>query len=96
MARTPIHHGETLAERLDELERSAAELARVLGVPPSRITRILNGKGGVTPDTALRLGRFFGNDPFFWLNLQQTYQLRLAEQRVGVEIERTVVPRTAA
>ena len=96
MTRTPIHPGEILEEELTELDLSAAELARALGVPTNRITQILHGQRAVTADTALRLGRWFGTGPQFWLNLQQLYDLRLAEQTVGAEIERTVTPRTAA
>jgi antitoxin HigA-1 len=83
MARSAIHPGEHLAEQLEELGISAAELGRQLGVPTNRITGILNGQRAVTGDTALRLGHFFGNSPEFWLNLQATYELRAAEQKIG-------------
>lgn len=96
MARPPIHPGEILADELHELKMSAAELARALGVPTNRITQLLRGERSLTADTALRLGRWFGTGPELWLNLQKSYELRLAEQTVGAEIERTVVPRTAA
>lgn len=79
MARTPIHPGEHLAEELREIGMSAAELARQIKVPVNRITGILNGQRGVTADTALRLGHWFGTSPQFWMNLQQTYELRIAE-----------------
>ncbi|MHB8069461.1 MAG: HigA family addiction module antitoxin [Desulfobaccales bacterium] len=81
MARTAIHPGEHLA--LQELEMSAAELARNLKVPTNRITEILNGRRAITGDTALRLGHFFGTSPEFWLNLQKIYELRLAEDKSG-------------
>src|SRR5262249_38657978 len=68
-----IHPGEHLAEKLRELNMSAAELARKLGVPPNRVTQILHGTRAVTGDTALRLAHFFGTDPQFWLNLQTIY-----------------------
>jgi addiction module HigA family antidote len=87
MARTAIHPGEHLAEQLDELNMSAAELARQLKVPTNRITEILNGQRAVTGDTALRLGHFFGTSPEFWLNLQKLYELRLAEQKSGDKIK---------
>ena len=93
MARTPIHPGEILEEELAEIDMSAAYLARILGVPTNRITQILAGKRSITADTALRLGRWLGTGPQFWLNLQQLYDLRLAEQTVGEEIDRIVVPR---
>jgi antitoxin HigA-1 len=78
VARTPIHPGEHLAEELKELGMSAAELARQIDVPVNRITAILNGQRGVTADTALRLGHWFGTTAEFWLNLQTLYELRRA------------------
>jgi addiction module HigA family antidote len=75
-----------LAEELEALGMSAAELARQLKVPTNRITEILNGQRAITGDTALRLGHFFGTSPEFWLNLQSLYELRLAEQKVGKSI----------
>jgi addiction module HigA family antidote len=86
MARTPIHPGEHLAEELRELGFSAAELARQIAVPINRITGIINGQRGVTADTALRLGHWFGTSPQFWMNLQQMYELRVAEREVGAQI----------
>jgi antitoxin HigA-1 len=83
MGRSAIHPGEHLAEQLEELDMSAAELARQLKVPTNRITEILNGQRAVTGDTALRLGHFFGTSPEFWLNLQKLYELRLAEHKSG-------------
>ena len=96
MARPAIHPGEILADELEELQMSAAELARTLHVPTNRITQILGGRRSVTADTALRLGRWLGTGPEFWLNLQKAYELRLAEQEVGSEIQRTIAPRRAA
>jgi antitoxin HigA-1 len=84
---TAIHPGEHLAEELEALGMSAAELARQLKVPTNRITGILNGQRAITGDTALRLGHFFGTSPQFWLNLQSLYELRLAEQKVGKAIK---------
>ena len=86
MLRTPIHPGEHLAEELRELGFSAAELARQIAVPINRITGIINGQRGVTADTALRLGHWFGTSPQFWMNLQQMYELRVAERVVGAQI----------
>jgi len=88
MGRKPIHPGEHLAEQLEELGMSAAELARQLRVPTNRITAILNGQRAVTGDTALRLGHFFGTSAEFWMNLQKLYELRIAEQETGNTIER--------
>jgi antitoxin HigA-1 len=86
MAITAIHPGEHLAEELDALGMSAAELARQLKVPTNRVTGILNGQRSITGDTALRLGHFFGTSPEFWLNLQSLYDLRLADQKAGKSI----------
>ncbi len=91
MSRTPIHPGETLREDLDALGMSASELARRMQVPVNRITSILNGRRGITGDTALRLGRLFGTSAEFWLNLQKLYELRLAERDRGEEIARLSV-----
>ena len=85
--RPPIHPGEHLAEELKELNMSAAELARRLGVPTNRVTSILNGRRAITGDTALRLAHFFGASAESWLNLQNLYELRLAEQKIGKSIK---------
>lgn len=86
MAATPIHPGEHLAEELEALDMSAAELARRIAVPTNRITQILNGTRSITGDTALRLGHFFGTSPEFWLNLQSLYELRAAQRKAGRSI----------
>jgi len=86
MGRSAIHPGEHLAEQLEELGMSAAELGRQLNVPTNRVTAILNGQRTVTGDTALRLGHFFGTSAQFWLNLQALYDLRTAEQKAGKAI----------
>ena len=98
MARTPIHPGEHLAEELKDLGISAAELARQIKVPVNRITEIMNGQRGVTADTALRLGHWFGTSPEYWLNLQKLYELRLARAEVGDQLKKlpTLVRRNAA
>lgn len=81
-----IHPGEHLAEELNALEMSAAELARKISVPTNRVTQILNGTRRIAGDTALRLGHFFGTSPQFWLNLQTLYDVRIAEQKTGKSI----------
>jgi antitoxin HigA-1 len=91
----PVHPGEVLEQELEELALSANAFAKALGVPTNRITAILRGTRGVTADTALRLGRYFGTSPRFWLNLQQSYELKITEQRSGKTIEATVKPRAA-
>ena len=88
MASRAIHPGEHLAEELDALEMSAAELARRLKVPTNRVTAILNGQRAISGDTALRLAHFFGTSPQFWLNLQNLYEIRLAEEKSGKAIKK--------
>jgi antitoxin HigA-1 len=93
MPRTAIHPGEHLAEELRELGITAAELSRQIDVPVNRITGIIHGQRGITADTALRLAHWFGTSPQFWMNLQQLYELRLAETEVGAKI--AALPRRA-
>jgi addiction module HigA family antidote len=95
MPRRPIHPGEFLHDELEELDISAAELARRIRVPANRISQILAGKRTISADTALRLGRWFGTGPQLWLNLQQAYELDLARHEMGDELER-IEPRVAA
>ena len=86
MAIAAIHPGEHLAEELEALGLSAAELARKMNVPTNRITQIVNGTRSITGDTALRLAHFFGTSAQFWLTLQGLYDLRLAEEKAGKAI----------
>jgi addiction module HigA family antidote len=88
----PIHPGEHLAEYLDEYGISQYRLAQSIHVPPRRINEIVHGKRRITADTALRLGRFFGVGAQFWLNLQTGYDLDVAQQEVGTEIESEIEP----
>ena len=87
MGVTAIHPGDQLAEELEELKMSAAELARNINVPTNRVTQILNGTRAITGYTALRLAHFFGTSAEFWLNLQSLYELRLAQKKVGKSIK---------
>ena len=75
---------------------SANALSRALGVPVNRVTMILNGQRGVSADSALRLARYFGTTPQFWLNLQKTWELRRSEIAAGREIAERVIPRQSA
>ena len=84
--RPAIHPGEILNDELQEVGVSAAELARQIDVPANRISQIINGKRSITGDTALRLGHWFGTSAQFWLNLQTSYELRLAQQQAGEAI----------
>lgn len=91
----PVHPGEILRQELDELGLSANALSKALGVPVNRVTMILNGRRGVSADTALRLARYFGTTPQLWINLQKTWELRRAEVEAGREISERVTPRRA-
>lgn len=86
MGPTAIHPGEHLAEQLEALGISSAELGRRLQVPGNRISQIVTGHRAITGDTALRLGHFFGTGPQFWLNLQAIYDLQVAEEKTGALI----------
>jgi addiction module HigA family antidote len=88
MTRTAIHPGEVLADELDDLDLSAAELARLIDVPANRISQILAGKRAISADTALRLGWYFNTAPELWMNLQKTYELDLARAEIGSDLER--------
>ena len=88
MARTPIHPGEILADELEEIGLTAKKLADVIEVPPNRLYQLIAGKRNVTADTALRLSQYFGVSADFWMNLQSAYELDLARQQHGKEIQR--------
>ena len=92
----PVHPGEILGGELAELGLSASDLARALDVPTNRVTAILNGQRGISADTALRLSRYFSTTPQFWLNLQKTFELRVAQTASGREIAERVRPRAMA
>jgi len=92
----PVHPGEILREELDALEMSAKAFSEALDVPGNRITMILKGQRGITADTALRLSRYLGTTPEFWLNLQKSYELRLAQLEAGKEIIQRIKPRKVA
>ena len=92
----PIHPGEILREKfLAPLGLSASALAIELKVPPPRITELVRERRSITPDTALRLARYFGTSPEFWMDLQSAYDLKLATQESGVKIEAETSPRAA-
>ena len=93
----PIAHpGRLLRRELDLRGLSANRLALDLCVPSGRITDILNGRRAITADTAVRLGRYFGNGPRFWLDLQSQYEIALVERDRGKEIAERVRPADAA
>jgi len=96
MARITTHPGEVLREEfMAPLGISANALSRDLDVPPNRITAIVAGERAVTADTALRLSRHFGTSAQFWLNLQASHDLSVAEAERGEEIRDRVRPRAA-
>ena len=82
----PVRPGEVLREEMDERNLSASALARELGVPPDRVTALLNGEGGVTEDTARRLSQTMGTSSELWLNLQTTWDLRRAHEGRPVDL----------
>ena len=85
----PIHPGEILFEDfLEPLGISQNKLALAISVEPRRISEIVNGNRAITPDTALRLGRHLKTGPRFWLNLQQEYDLRIVERKLGKDLKR--------
>lgn len=93
----PIHPGEILRDEfLIPLEMSAHALSQAIRVPATRVNDIVNGRRGVTADTALRLARYFGNSAEFWLSVQAAYDLRTAERDVAPKIEKEILPRRAA
>lgn len=94
---TPLAHpGRLLKRELLARGLSANRLALDLGVPSGRITDIVNGRQSITAETAVRLGRYFGNDARFWLDLQSQYDIALVERERGEEIARRVHPADAA
>lgn len=93
----PIHPGEILREDLMKpLGLNSHRLARDLKVPATRISEIVNGRRGITTDTALRLARYFGSTPQFWMNLQAAYDLNVAMGSYADKISRDVHPLKAA
>src|SRR5271156_1761036 len=93
----PIHPGEILrSEFMEPLQLSMNRLALDLHVPVTRIAEIIHERRGITPDTALRLARYFNTSARFWLNLQAAYDLEVAEDELAREIERDVRPASVA
>lgn len=92
----PIHPGEILREEfMEPLHLSAHALAMALRVPATRIGEIVRGRRSITPDTALRLARYFRTSPDLWMGLQAEFDLRQAQRALAEEIDRQVVPRPA-
>ena len=89
----PVHPGEILLEEfIEAMDITQYRVAKATGVPPRRINEIVHGKRSVSADTALRLARFFGTTPEFWLNLQARFDLEVARDRMGRSVEKGIVP----
>jgi addiction module HigA family antidote len=92
----PVHPGEILREKyLVPLKMSANALAKALNVPPPRVNDIVRQRRGVSADTAMRLARYFGGNARSWMNLQTSYELRVAELANSKRIKREIIPATA-
>ena len=90
---SPIHPGEILLHQfLEPLDLSQNQVARDIDVPPTRINDIVNGQRPITVDTAMRLCCYFGNSPQFWLNLQQRYDILIAERKLRPKLEKKIQP----
>jgi len=92
---TPVHAGIYLKELLDELKISQYRLAKEIGVPAMRINLLVNGKRPITAELALRLGRYFGQNPRYWMNLQGRYDMDVAEDALSKQVAREVRPLAA-
>jgi len=89
----PITPGEILREDfMEPMGISMNKLSRDIAVPPNRISEIVNGKRGISADTALRLERYFRVEAQFWLNLQSEYDLRIIKRKIGTDIEKRIFP----
>lgn len=88
----PVHPGAYLKEILDELELSQRQLARAVGVSPMRISHLVRGNRPVTAELALRLGRYLGQSPRYWVSLQSRYDMDVAEDTLGTQVVREVQP----
>ena len=92
----PVHPGQFLRDEfLEPLDLSVYALARALNVPRPRLNEVVRGRRAVSTDTALRLARYFGTSPQFWINLQARYELDVAERTLRRTIDKEVKPRAA-
>ena len=92
----PVHPGEHVKEFVEECGLTMNRLAQDLHVPANRITEIIHGRRGITAETALRLGYYFGTSPQMWINLQAHYDMEVAKDKFDSRIRMAVKPRTAA
>lgn len=86
MEHPPIHPGYQIEIELEEMNLSATQAAKQLGIPQNRLTEIIRGRRGITADTAFRLATWLGTTPEFWMNLQRDYEINLYERDHGAEI----------
>jgi len=87
----PINPGDILLEEfLEPMNISQAKLARDINVPANRVNQIINGKREISTDTALRLGKYFGIEPEFWLNLQMRFNMKIVKEKTGKQIDKDV------
>jgi addiction module HigA family antidote len=91
----PVHPGRILKREIEARGLSANRLALALRLPLGRITDIVNGKRGISAESALRLGRYFGNSAQFWMNLQTAFELAVAERDIGARVNAEVTPDAA-
>jgi len=93
----PIHPGEVLLDEfMKPLELSQNKIAMDIRVPPRRINEIVHGKRRITANTALRLARYFGNSPQFWLGLQMDFDLEVEEDKIGDQLDKEILVLTAS
>ena len=92
----PVHPGEILKETLDDLGLSMNRLAQEIRVPANRISAIIGARRSITGETALRLGRYFGTTPAYWINMQARYDLEMARDEWESRVQSEVRPRNAA
>jgi addiction module HigA family antidote len=92
MAHPPIHPGYQIEIELEELNLSATQAAKQLGIPQNRLTEIIRGHRGITADTAFRLARWLDTTPEFWMNLQRDYEINCFARDHGAEVQRQIVP----
>ncbi len=92
----PVHPGAYLKELLDELALSQYRLAKDIGVPAMRVSYVVNGKRPITAEFALRLGRYLGQNPRYWLNIQSRYDMDIAEDTLSEQVAREIRPLAVA
>jgi addiction module HigA family antidote len=92
----PVHPGAYQKELLDELALSQYRLAKDIGVPAMRVNYVVNGKRPVTAELALRLGRYFGQNPRYWLNIQSRYDMDIVEDTLADQVARQIRPLAVA